>query len=211
MPVRLRSAAVLVVVPLLLAGCSGDPESTEPTAPVSSKAPEPTPSTDLPTTEPTETSEPPQTPDTTSAPVPTGTVIEMDGATVTLPQGYEVTTKGRLLTVSSFTPGRNLNLLSITTQSNLGIVDPLAESIKNHNAGQIAYLYPPETLDPVTVDGTDLFHVAGKVNDSQWGEAFGGDTEDFYVDFSFLFDLRYSATERQQIIDTFLTGIELTP
>ena len=134
----------------------------------------------------------------------------MDGATFRLPEGFRVSTKGRLLTVASRTSGKNLDILTLRTQTNLGIIDPLAKSIKYHNAGQIAYLYTPKTLDPIMVDGTRLFHVAGKVNDSQWGEAFGGDTDDFLVDFSFVFDLRESAAERDALVEEFLAGVDLT-
>ena len=98
----------------------------------------------------------------------------------------------------------------MSTQTNLGIVDTVDDNRKHHIAGNIAYLYPPKTLDPVTIDGVRMFHVAGKVNDSQWGEAFGGDSEGYLVTFGFLFDLRGDPDERRQVIDEVLASINLT-
>lgn len=208
MPALGRRGALVVAGGLLvgaLAACGGGSEASGGGPGAGSTAPS---STGLPTSSATP-SDGPTSASPTAEPTELGELVEMQGGTFRLPEGFRTTQQSKVLVIARRRIGNDLAYLTVITQHNAGVKDTFAENIRRHNAIEIPYFRDPRTLAPITADGLPMFHVAGKVNPHQWGEAFGGDTDEFYVQVDFLVDLPIHVEAREEMVADFLDSLTI--
>lgn len=139
-------AALTVVISVAtLSACTGEDD-------------DPSSSAGSPTASPTEPSSSDAATEDAEPPGPTGPVIEGEGAVLTLPSDYRVLERGAVVTSAEDEQGRvyvgysELNAVgpdtSLDEQAALARRNALTDP-------------PPKILEPVTVDGVELYHVAG--------------------------------------------------
>lgn len=209
---RSRIAALvagLLVGASTLTACSGSSDAgpEEPSGTSSTSSAPATPST--PSTPSTSDSPVDPPPETSSGPAAaSGELVEFDGLSARIPAGWKIKDQDFRSAYASRSQGVLVDSLTIQFQDNFGEQSSLPELIEFHNDFEIFYERNPKTLEPVTIDGVEMFHLAGKVTDNLWGEAFGADLEQSTADFSFLFSSATGPAERQRVVDTFLASVD---
>ena len=208
MPRRLGPApAVLATITAVtclaaLAACSG--EDDDPPSSSGTPTASPTATASASATSSTDASADPSTDPSTDA-GPTGPVMEGEAAALTLPDNYRIVSRGAVLTSAEDDRGKVYvgygELKAVGPDPSLD--DQAAQARRNAMTDP-----PPKILDPVTVDGVELYHVAGvgfsvrSVLD-EFGARVGN--ADFSVRVEMDDDI--PDAERQEIVEQVLAGL----
>ena len=195
------------MVGITAAACSGGGDV--PVADPASSAPSTTAEAET-ETESAEATTPTPTPTpTTGVEAATGEEVTFNGMKLRVPQNYEV-----FDTFSSGMSARgrddSFSRMSVLSADAIGIAQPLKVALSDFLENN-QYLQKPKTLDPVIVDGVEMFHVAGPIDPVSWLEGYGVATEDYYYFFEFYFQESSTTTkERRRVVGSILATVELT-
>ncbi len=190
------STAVLVVIALAGACSAGDDPGTGPaptSAPTSGSPSETGPGSPGPTA----------TGGTGVAPA-TGPVLRMPHSSVRIPSGWR--TESQLVPTQ-----RDASDQDTVSIMKLGEINAFGRTFGADAAAETALrvikrIYPlqPKRLPNVEVDGTEMYHLSGRIQPLNWLEEYGAVVDDRIVTLTFQFSPEVSAGERREIADSVL-------
>lgn len=183
----------LVTIGALLVGCSSDDREAGPGTHPATSSTGPVPSTDTPT----------------ATPSASGERIDMEALSFTLPADYAP--EGSRTPTNLGARGKaqlSLDTLAVVTVDNFGDPSDLSQAIQTH-LDFSGYQREPRTLEPVTVDGVEMYHLAGRTDALTWVEAFGSDSTSDTIDIQFEFSVEDTAAQREEVVASVLDSVDM--
>jgi hypothetical protein len=185
---RIRASVGSLALLAALAGCTSDdspPDTTPPSTPSTS--------TGDPTTSPT--------PTPSVAPA-TGPRLDTTDASVRAPEGW--LKKHGALSFSIFAAdpksGSSVGIEDLHTGETTTTLDQMAQTVIDGTS----YGHKPKRLPNTTLDGIEVYHLAGRIDDLQYLVEYGAIYHNSAVYFSFVLTKTIPNDERQEIVDSVL-------
>lgn len=196
----LRSTtAALALSGLLLAGCGDDGAAPEDPGPSPAPGSASTGSADAGPTGPTGASVPPAD----------GVRLELPAISVHAVAGWEVDAMQTDSSVSATSTDQLGNSVSLSQ-----VPDPADGRLGLRRAAELSidaalWLQRPRILEPVELDGVEVYHVSGRVSTAQLVEEFGATVDGQGVSVQILLHDQVPAKERREIVRSILATVEI--
>ena len=190
-----RIAILALVAALLTGACSHDDDPGSATG-AADPVDAPTSSAPTPVEDPTSSETPIET-----VPPATGALLKMPSATVRVPDDWRPMDD----LIFSMTSASHDNSTSVINLGEIvsGLNEPTASELAKDWRQDNPYPRDPKVLPPVEIDGVEMYHVAGQVDELLWLEEYGAVVDQFRVTLEFQFS-SVPRKERDEIIDAVL-------